>query len=346
MENDYSNFSIKNYLNKSCSLPIYNTRNKKGRGRLPSCYFRDSNYENNRYIYSPDNMKIIMMEDKLKKLEKENSQQVDKINTLISYQINNRKNRLNETYIPQPNILVLPNNSFIQPLNYAKELDKYYNNIEKRKNARKLFYMKVQNQEKENKIKKYKKEIQSLKDILNMELHKRNMYNKLYIPIKEDISNLKNNINKNIERRIIENNEINNSINEIQNNYDEIKDVLVKKLDKLELRQKTDFYNLKNEFMNKIRNDQENEKNLRNKLNEQLLEEINTKRELEELKHRRELDELKRKQDLEDMENNKLMEQIKFNKMKYSILLNRRRKIPKIIHQYPSPFYQMQMPLW
>ena len=65
MENDYSNFSIKNYLNKSCSLPIYNTRNKKGRGRLPSCYFRDSNYENNRYIYSPDNMKIIMMEDKL-----------------------------------------------------------------------------------------------------------------------------------------------------------------------------------------------------------------------------------------------------------------------------------------
>ena len=286
------------------------------------------------------------MNKKLKKLEKENSQQVDKINTLISYQINNRKNRLNETYIPQPNILVLPNNSFIQPLNYAKELDKYYNNIEKRKNARKLFYMKVQNQEKENKIKKYKKEIQSLKDILNMELHKRNMYNKLYIPIKEDISNLKNNINKNIERRIIENNEINNSINEIQNNYDEIKDVLVKKLDKLELRQKTDFYNLKNEFMNKIRNDQENEKNLRNKLNEQLLEEINTKRELEELKHRRELDELKRKQDLEDMENNKLMEQIKFNKMKYSILLNRRRKIPKIIHQYPSPFYQMQMPLW
>ena len=46
------------------------------------------------------------------------------------------------------------------------------------------------------------------------------------------------------------------------------------------------------------------------------------------------------------MENNKLMDQIKFNKMKYSILLSRRRKIPRIIQQYPTPYYQMQMPLW
>ena len=58
--------------------------------------------------------------------------------------------------------------------------------------------------------------------------------------------------------------------NEIQNNYDEIKNVLLKKLDKLESRQKTDFYNLKNEFINKIRNNQEQENNLRIKLNEQL----------------------------------------------------------------------------
>lgn len=344
MENDYSNYTLKNILNKSSSLPIYNTRNKKG--RLPSCIFRDSNYDDSKYIYSPENMKMLMMEDKLKKLEKENNQQVDKLNTLISYQLNNRQNKLNETFIPQSNVLVLPNNSFIQPLNYAKELNNYYNNIEKRKNVRKLFLMKIKNKEKENKIKEYKKEIKSLRDILNIEMYKKNLYNKLYMPIQEDISNLKNNINNNIKKRIKENNEMNNTINEIQNNYDEIKNVLLKKLDKLESRQKTDFYNLKNEFINKIRNNQEQENNLRIKLNEQLLEEINTKRQLEELKRRRELDILKRKQDIEDMENNKLMDQIKFNKMKYSILLSRRRKIPRIIQQYPTPFYQMQMPLW
>jgi hypothetical protein len=119
MENDYSNYTLKNILNKSSSLPIYNTRNKKG--RLPSCIFRDSNYDDSKYIYSPENMKMIMMEDKLKKLENENNQQVDKLNTLISYQLNNRQNKLNETFIPQSNVLVLPNNSFDQPKNYAKE---------------------------------------------------------------------------------------------------------------------------------------------------------------------------------------------------------------------------------
>lgn len=346
MENDYSSYSINNILNKSSSLPIYNTRNKKGRGRLPSCFFRDSNNEDSRYIYSPENMKIIMMEDKLKKLEKENNQQVDKLNTLISYQLNNRQNKLNETFIPQPNFLVLPNNSFLQPLNYAKKLDNYYSDIEKRKNVRKLFLMKIKNQEKDNKIKIYRKEINSLRDILNLEMHKKNMYNKLYLPIKEDISNLKNTINNNIKKRIKENNEMNNTINEIQNNYIEIKDVLLKKLDKLEFRQKTDFYNLKNEFINKIRNSQEKENYLKNKLNGQLLEEINTKRQLEEMKRRRELDELKRKQDIEDMENNKLMERIKFNKIKNSILLSRRQIIPRIIRHYPSPFYQMQIPVW
>ena len=54
---------------------------------------------------------------------------------------------------------------------------------------------------------------------------------------------------------------------------------------------------------------------------------------------------MKRKQDIEDMENNKLMEEMKFNKIKYSIL-NQRKKIPQIIHQYPTPYFQMPMPLW
>ena len=54
---------------------------------------------------------------------------------------------------------------------------------------------------------------------------------------------------------------------------------------------------------------------------------------------------MKRRQDIEDMENNKLMEEMKFNKIKYNIL-NQRRKMPKIIKKYPTPFYQTPIYLW
>ena len=347
MENGQSNYSLNNILNKSSSLPIYNTRNKKG--SLPFCFFRDSNYGDSRYIYSPEDMKILMMEDKLKRLERENTQQVDKINTLMSYQISNRpKNHLVTTFIPQPNILLFPNNSFIHPLNYVRELDNYYN-LEKKKNTRKLILMKMKNQEKDSKLQKYRREIKSLKDLLKMEMFKKdvnkNIYNKIYIPMKEGISDLKNKINNDIKKRIEDNNAINKTINEIQNNYDEFKNVLIKKLDNLELKQQKDFGDFKNEFMNKIKNNQEQEKKFRNKLSEQLIEEIKTKRKLDEIKYRRELDEMKRRQDIEDMENNKLMEEMKFNKIKNNIL-NQRRKMPKIIKQYPTPFYQTPMYLW
>ena len=347
MENGQSNYSLNNILNKSNSLPIYNTRNKKG--NLPFCFFRDSNNGDSRYIYSPDDMKILMMEDKLKRLERENTQQVDKINTLMSYQISNRpKNHLVTTFIPQPNILLFPNNSFIHPLNYVRELDNYYN-LEKKKNTRKLILMKMKNQEKDSKLQKYRREIKSLKDLLKMEMFKKdvnkNIYNKIYIPMKEGISDLKNKINNDIKKRIEDNNAINKTINEIQNNYDEIKNVLIKKLDNLELKQQKDFGDFKNEFMNKIKNNQEQEKKFRNKLSEQLIEEIKTKRKLDEIKYRRELDEIKRRQDIEDMENNKLMEEMKFNKIKYNIL-NQRRKMPKIIKKYPTPFYQTPIYLW
>ena len=347
MENGQSNYFLNNILNKSNSLPIYNTRNKKG--NLPFCFFRDSNNGDSRYIYSPDDMKILMMEDKLKRLERENNQQVDKINALMSYQISNRpKNNLVTPFVPQPNILVLPNNSFIHPLNYVRELDNYYN-LEKKKNTRKIFLMKLKNQEKDSKLEKYKKEIKSLRDLLKLEMFKKNVnkniYNKVYIPMKEEINNLKNKINNDIQKRIEDNNAINKTINEIQNNYDEIKNVLIKKLDNLELKQQKDFGDFKNEFMNKIKNNQEQEKKFRNKLSEQLIEEIKTKRKLDEIKYRRELDEIKRRQDIEDMENNKLKEEMKFNKFKNNIL-NQRRKMPKIIKQYPTPFYQTPMYLW
>ena len=349
MDNSFSNCTHKNILYKSSSLPIFNTRNRFGIiQRLPSCYFRDSTNEDSKYIFSPDNMKLLMMEDKLKKLERENSQQVDKINTLLSYQINERQNKLFATFVPTPNVLLFPNNNLF-PLQYARELDKYYDLRIKRKNKKKLFLMKIQNQQKDNEIKKYRKEINSLKDLLKMEKMKkrinRNMFDKLYIPIKEDISNLQYDLHKTIKKRINENNAMNNSINEIQNSYDEIKNVLMNKLDKLKLRQKTEFDNLKNEFIKKIRINQEQEKNLRSKLKEQLVEEIRTQRELDDIRHQRELEEMKRKQDIEDMENNKLMEEMKFNKIKYSIL-NQRKKIPQIIHQYPTPYFQMSMPLW
>ena len=47
-----------------------------------------------------------------------------------------------------------------------------------------------------------------------------------------------------------DNNIINQNLNEVQNSYDEIKNLLKNKIDKLELKQKLDFENFKKEILN------------------------------------------------------------------------------------------------
>ena len=345
--NNYNSFR----LSKSNSLPLFNIQDKP--------------------IVNPGILKMQMMEDRLKNAEKERREQNEQINALMSYQMN--QNRLHSSppaLIPvnqSPNALLLTANNVLHPINYANNLDRYYNenqtqpmknNFDKKKyflvsNTDKEFY------KKEKKIKKYKKNIEELKELLNQERMKRkinrNIQKSLYLPIKNDINNFMDEVNYNLQKKIEnDNNLMNSNINEFQNNYDEMKYLLNNKIDKLELKQKMDFENLKNQLINSAQERDkrdilneliENQKNYEESdslLNEHFQDELRNQRELESIKHQRELDELRRKQEIEDIENNKIIEELKFKKMKNDLLNQRNRvhRYPQIIQQPPPPMIQ------
>ena len=100
MENIYSSYHTgksRHGLTKSSSLPIFNTY--------------ASNY---RPTVSPDVLKIQMMEDRLRHLEKQKQEQNDQINSLMSYQMN--QNRIGNNYVP--NGLILSAGNLLPPIGY------------------------------------------------------------------------------------------------------------------------------------------------------------------------------------------------------------------------------------
>ena len=107
------------------------------------------------------------------------------------------------------------------------------------------------------------------------------------------------------------------NLNEVQNNYDEIKNLLENKMDKLELKQKMDFENLRNEILSSANNNAFEKRkmlddiyNYDRNIYENIEEQILNQRELDDIKHQKELEELRHKHDLEDMENKKIVEPI------------------------------------
>ena len=104
MDSVYTKFftgnSRYNNLSRSGSLPLFNTGNQGG--RLPSCLTYNS-YNQDKPFVTPDILKMQMMEERLKELEKQKHRQNDQINALMSYQMN--QNRINNNY--NPNGLVL-----------------------------------------------------------------------------------------------------------------------------------------------------------------------------------------------------------------------------------------------
>ena len=293
------------------------------------------------------------MEDYIKKLERENNKQNEQINALMSYQINNkRRNDLNKSaYFLQPNILLLDTNSILHPINYdyAKELDRYYSLDKERSRKYYLMLQKLKkDREKIKKLKEQRRGIFTLKKILKKERMdkkiNRNLYNSLVLPIKSDINNFMYNINNNMKKKMENDNMINNSINEIKNNHEEIKDFFKKRLERLELKQKMEFETFKNMYTNKIKSMEENKLISGMKLKKQMIEDMLNQRELDNMKHQREIEEMKRKHELESIENAKLIDEIRFNNMKNSIL-NQRNKVPQIIQVNPNP-YMYRFPMY
>ena len=325
-------------LTRSSSLPLFN---------------EDPNNYNS--TVSPNTLKIQQMEERLNHLEKLKYQQNDKINALISYQMN--KNKLRNIYVP--NVLILSEGGYLLPsigyhLNNTQPIEKKYYIIKTDKNKYK----------KERKLNEYKNNIDNLKYLLKKERNKRrvnkNIRNNIYMKIRKDINNSMDEINYNIQKKLQQNNNIIHSkINDVQNSYDEAKYLLNKKMDKLELKQKIDFENLKNDIINTA-NQNQKERDILNKYIENQLdnsikkysydleEQIRSQRELDDIKHQKELEALKHRHELEEMKNKIIMENIRFKKMRNCLLNQRKRMIiiPNIIqrppiymiHQYSMPF--------
>ena len=68
---------------------------------------------------------------------------------------------------------------------------------------------------------------------------------KQYLPIKKNLAKLFMKINENMQKKIDENNYIlNQSLNNLDKGYNELKNLIVEKMDRLEMKQKHDFNNL------------------------------------------------------------------------------------------------------
>jgi len=364
---DKSKNSRYNNLSKSCSLPLFSINGNAG--RLPSCLTVDEfNKQNN--LINPTVIKMQMMEDRIKNLERKKQDQNYQLNTLMEYQLNqNRYPKSNSALLlpvikpqPQPNILLITSeNNNIQPLNYQNSIHPYYN--KKKHNSHQYQYKKTKN---ENLVRDLIKS-QKIDKIIN-----ENLISKIYLPIKDDINKYKKKINYNIRRKIeLNNNIVNHNIKAAQNNSDEIKYLFQNKIDKIELKQKLFFENLKNQLKNSVNNIQkegkdnknrlyelkilefenkrkmeERQKLLQSEINENIKNAMRKDRELEEMKHQRELDEIRKRYEIEDIENKKIIEELKFHRMKENLrmknLKNNNLQPQPQIFQHPFQYSMMQ----
>ena len=310
MESIYSKNPERKYdLIKSISTPLFNGNNISARIPL---------YLNN------DEIKIQMMENHIKNLEKEKNQQEEQINALMSY----RLNELNNNY----------NNGISLT---AKNLDindggiKYY--FLKKKNNNKLHL-------KKSKMKKYKENIKNLKELLEKERMKKrlnkSLCHNLYFNIRKDMSNYINEINKSFEKKMENDNGLNNSMNQIKKNYNEIKNLLNEKITKMQIKQKKGFNDIKNEMLYKLKNMKEKERIKNLEIKKEIKDKLKNQRKLENKKRQEEIDKFRRKYEIEDIENQKLIDELKFEKIKKDIIKQRNNSviIPRLIpgyQQYP-----------
>ena len=185
-------------LQRTGSLPMFNYNNNQAQA-LPYSLRYNSNKQDRAFI-TGENLKMQMMEERLKNLEKQKQDQNDQINALMSYQMNqNRLNKSNSTHeLPinqQYNPLLFAGNNILQPLSHHRK--KYYG-VSKTDND---FFKK----QKKKLHKSYRKDINAIKDYLDSEKMDRrinkNLRNNIYLPIKNDINNFMEDINYNLQKK-------------------------------------------------------------------------------------------------------------------------------------------------
>lgn len=318
MNNIYPIYPKKYSLSRSTSLPLFNSINS-------------GNKENTK-------LQIKLMEEHLKRLEKENKKQEEQINAIISFRNRNNKNILYD--------LNTNDELIFYPNNYTNQLDKYNNMSNNPQSNNWNFYsLSKINKEKnqKRKIKKYKENIIKLKEMLHNERIEKKInnfnYRNMCLKLKMDINNFMHKINHSFQEKIKKDNLVNNSIKEINEKYGEIKNIFKNRLNKLELRHKKEFDDIQSSLLNQIKNIKNKEKTKREKINKKIKDNFLKQREIDNFNFQKELNKFKSRQELDDIDNKKLYEEIKYEKLKRDILSQRDKidRIPNII-QYPLSF--------
>ena len=249
-------------LHRTGSAPLFTSFQA---ARLPSCISGSISYQNKDEKITSSDIKVQILEERLKKLENLKNQQIFNNPSLLNPSNNNIQFPLIQLNPIQNPILIssYPIQDTYFPLINTKNYNSKYNVLLdkqiKQYNLDKLKHRKSINNNSDNeqieinheKLKNYN----NLENIKKEEKEKRknykNYYKKLqreiYIPLQNDYSNYKRRINLNIQEKLKkDNNLIKSNINEIEDNYNQIKILLNEKLQKIEKRQKMDFENLKN----------------------------------------------------------------------------------------------------
>ena len=299
MDNIYSKFlgigfqnkveNIKNYgLLRSNSMPFYSSFQAR---KLPSNLSEYIPYKKRKEGFTSSDMKVQMLEEKLRKLEDKNIQ--------LTHSITNRNNTNNENtqftnmqtipvqpiVIQQP--LLLSNNHLNKNINIAKS---YEINNEILKSRLKLnnyrglqkqdydeqnipnenLYKSIFDRKKDNEARKEKeKERKEIKrktleklylndgEISDLSQRKKakKFVNKLdkeiYSPLENDFPDYINNVNKNIQKQFEEDNIlINQDIDKMEDDFNEIKNMINKRLEDMEIKQKSNFEKLKDVIKN------------------------------------------------------------------------------------------------
>ena len=255
-------------LSKSSSMPFYLSFQAR---KLPTILSGEIPFKKRNGGITSSDIKVQMLEEKLKNLEIENNKMLQTINQNKNNEKNKTIPRRNiQPYIMPMPLLILNNNNDMNNYNNMSrthllnnELQKTRLKFDKYRGLRKQDYNPdiIQNpsndinqgynsifnrQQNYNPLKQKTSEYEQ--EIGNIHLKKkaRKFINKLdkeiYSPIEDDFQNYIDNVNKNIQQQLKEDNIIlNNDIDKLENDFIEMKYFLKEKLKNMEKKQKGNF---------------------------------------------------------------------------------------------------------
>ena len=266
-----------NGLSRSSSMPFYLSFQAR---QLPNTLNGNIPLKKRKEGITSSDIKVQMLEEKIRNLENQQIQMVKSFNE--NNEINNQLLATQSNIMPVPLLILNHNDNNInnnnnymprsQVINNELQSSKlkfdqyrglqrqdYTPNIRIYQNSNNPEYKSIFNRQKDYNTTKSKEDKYRLKNyLLEEEIKNNKLRNKarkfvnildeeIYTPIEKDFHNYMNNVNKNIQQQLKEDNFIlNEDIDKIENDFNDIKILLSQKLQNMENKQKENFEKLKN----------------------------------------------------------------------------------------------------